>query len=57
LFVPAIPIFLRHTTNLQRIAKGEEARLDYLWKGVQEIERIGGLDLAPVEVLRKKGLI
>ncbi len=57
LLIPAGPIFYRHIPNLQRIAKGEEARLDYLWKGVQEIERIGALDLAPVEVLRKKGLL
>lgn len=57
LLVPAFPIFCRHIPNLQRIANGEEARLDYLWKGLQEIERIGGFDLAPADVLRKKGII
>ena len=48
--------FVRHIPNLRRILKGEEVRMNYLWKGVQEIERVGGLNLAPLELRIKRGL-
>ena len=56
LLAPSLPIFVRHIPNLQRIVRGEEVRLDYLWKGIKEIERVGGLNLAPLELRIKRGL-
>ena len=56
LLIPSLPIFVRHIPNLRRILKGEEVRMNYLWKGVQEIERVGGLNLAPLELRIKRGL-
>ena len=55
LLVPVLPIFYRHIPNLRRIAKGEEVRLNFLWKGKQELERVGGLNLAPLELRIKRG--
>lgn len=56
LLLPALPIFIRHIPNLRRILNGEEVRLDFLWKGIQEIERVGGVQLAPPELRTKYGL-
>lgn len=56
LLAPSLPIFYRHIPNLRRIARGEEVRLDFLWKGIKEIERVGGFNLAPLELRIKRGL-
>lgn len=55
LLVPALPIFIRHIPNLKRIVNGEEVRMDFLWKGMKEVERVGGLALAPLELRIKRG--
>ena len=52
---PALPIFIRHIPNIQRILSGEEVRMNYIWKGKQELERVGGLKLAPLELRIKRG--
>ena len=57
LLFPAIPIFFRHIPNLQRIARGEEARMNVIWRGRKELERIGGLKLAPMELRIKRGYV
>jgi hypothetical protein len=57
LLFPAIPIFIRHIPNLQRIARGEEARMNVIWRGRKELERIGGLNLAPMELRIKRGYV
>ena len=44
LLIPAVPIFLRHLINFQRIRRGEELRLSYLWKKDAELARIGYSD-------------
>lgn len=56
LLAPALPIFIRHIPNLKRILSGEEVRMDFLWKGMKEVERVGGLTLAPLELRIKRGL-
>ena len=58
LLFPAIPIFIRHIPNLQRIARGEEARMmNVIWRQRKELERIGGLKLAPMELRIKRGYV
>lgn len=57
LLSPALPIFVRHIPNLQRIARGEEARMNVIWRGRLELERIGGLKLAPMDLRIKRGFI
>ena len=57
LLFPAIPIFIRHIPNLQRIARGEEARMNVIWRERMELERIGGLKLAPMELRIKRGYV
>ena len=58
LLFPAIPIFIRHIPNLQRIARGEEARMmNVIWRQRKELERIGGLHLAPMELRIKRGYV
>ena len=56
LLAPSLPIFIRHIPNLQRILSGEEVRMNFLWKGMKEVERVGGFTLAPLELRMKRGL-
>ena len=56
LLAPALPIFIRHIPNMKRILNGEEVRMNFLWKGLKEVERVGGFELAPLELLIKRGL-
>lgn len=55
LLIPSVPIFIRHIPNLKRIIDGEEVRMDFLWKGMKEVERVGGMTLAPLELRIKRG--
>ena len=57
LLFPAIPIFIRHIPNLQRIARGEEARMNVIWSGRKELDRIGGLKFAPMDLRIKRGFV
>ena len=57
LLLPVGPIFVRHIPNLRRIAHGEEVRLNVIWRGRQEIERAGGLELAPMDLRIKRGYV
>ena len=41
LAVPVIPIFSRHMINFRRIHSGDEARMSYLWKKDEELQRLG----------------
>ena len=38
--VTTVVIVLKHMENLQRIAKGLEVKISYLWKGDAEIDRV-----------------
>lgn len=57
LLFPAIPIFFRHIPNLLRMSRGEEVRLNVIWRGRKELERVGGLEKAPMELRVKRGYV
>lgn len=41
LFLPAIPMILKHRVNFRRIKEGTELRLSFLFRKDQELKRIG----------------
>lgn len=41
LFLPTIPIFIKHLENFRRIRDGQELRLSYLWNKEGELGRTG----------------
>ena len=54
LFLPAIPIFIKHWGNFVRMAEGKEMRTSFIWNKEAELKRIGMWNETTEEQLERR---